>query len=149
MGLNFLGELIIFLLPLVSLGATFTLIAAGIYFRQLYQENKFFLALVVVDTIVLDVVKELNQTVVNDLKRAKADGKLSPEEAAEIKDKALHLIVDRLGGSYFKIIQKAFGSVWILISTKVEAALYDLNAGREWKDRRYPPLARNKTTPTE
>lgn len=94
----------------------------------------------VIDKIVLDVVKELNQTIVGDLKQAKADGKLSLEEAATIKEKAMRLIFDRLGGSYFKIIQKVFGSAWILISTKIEATLYDLKKGRRLEREKSGPI---------
>jgi hypothetical protein len=75
--------------------------------------------------VVIDVVKELNQTVVEELKAAKMDGKLTKDEAKQIKNKAVELVLKRLGIDMIKIIQTSLGSITDLLSTKIEAAVFD------------------------
>jgi mRNA deadenylase 3'-5' endonuclease subunit Ccr4 len=124
--LDLLGSLLIFSLPLVTAGATFILTAGGVYLSRKYRDNKLVQALLLLDNIVVDVVKELNQTVVEDLKKAREDGKLTADEAQQIKNKAIDLVLNRLGAGFVKIIEVAFGPVLSLISTKIEATLFDL-----------------------
>lgn len=124
--MNVLGTLMVFALPLVTAGITFILTAGSVYLSNKYHNNKLVQTLVIVDNVVVDVVKELNQTVVEDLKKAKGDGKLTADEAQQIKNKAIDLILNRLGAGLVSIIQGAFGQVTGIISTKIEAALFDI-----------------------
>ena len=50
-----------------------------------------------IQNIVLKVVKYLNQTVVDKLKESSEDGKLTPEQANNVREKALHMIYALLG----------------------------------------------------
>ncbi len=125
MTLETTGELLIFSLPIISVGVTLALTAGGIYLSSRYRHNKLVQALLVLDNVVIDVVTELNKTVVGDLKRANADGKLTKDEAEQIKSKAIDLVLTRLGANIIKIMQKQMGPIVVLIAAKIEAAVFD------------------------
>jgi len=121
-----IGDFLIFTLPLVTAVLVYALTAAGIYLSNKYRNNKLIQTLLVLNQLVMDVVKELNQSVVEDLKAARADGKLTVDEAKQIKDKAVDLILSRLDNDFIRVIQGSFGSIYQVISTKIEAAIFDL-----------------------
>ena len=50
-----------------------------------------------IQNIVLKVVKYLNQTVVDKLKESSEDGKLTPEQANNVREEALQMIYELLG----------------------------------------------------
>ncbi|WP_132014916.1 hypothetical protein [Hydrogenispora ethanolica] len=118
-------------LPLVTAGGVYAMTATALYLTTRYRDNRLAQALVVLDEVVISVVKELNQTVVDDLKKARADGKLTREEAEQIKKQAVELVMSRLGAGLPRILQKTFGPLFDLVSTKIEATLYDLKKGRQ------------------
>ncbi len=120
-----LNELLVNALPLATAGTAYVLTMAGIYLNNRYQNNKLVQALILVDQIVIDVVKELNQTIVAELKKARSDGKLTPDEAVQIKNKAIDLIVTRSGINLIKQLQRHFGPVVMFLGTKIEAAVHD------------------------
>jgi hypothetical protein len=119
------GDILVYTLPLMTTGITVVLTMAGIYLNRKYQNSKLSQALLIVDQVVIDVVKELNQTVVEELKAAKVDGKLSKDEAEQIRNKAVDLILKRLGSDMIKIIQTSMGPVTDVVITKIEAAIFD------------------------
>jgi len=121
-----IGDFLIFTLPLITAGVVYALTAAGIYLSNKYRNNQLVQALLILNQLVMDVVKELNQSVVEDLKAARADGKLTADEAKQIKDKAIDLILSRLDSGFIRVIQGVFGSVYPVVSTKIEAAIFDL-----------------------
>jgi len=121
-----IGDFLIFTLPLVTAVLVYALTAAGIYLSNKYRNNKLIQTLLILNQLVMDVVKELNQSVVEDLKAARADGKLTVDEAKQIKDKAVDLVLSRLDNDFIRVIQGAFGSIYQVISTKIEAAIFDL-----------------------
>lgn len=120
-----MGDLLIVMLPFVSAGVTFALSALGLYYSGKFRGNKLVQAMVLLDRIVIDVVKELNQTVVADLKAARADGKLTPDEAAQIKHKAVNLVLNRLEGDAVLLLKTAWGPLVDVIASKIEAAVFD------------------------
>ncbi|HOP74388.1 MAG TPA: hypothetical protein PLC07_04935 [Bacillota bacterium] len=124
--MTLIGDFLIFTLPLVTAVLVYALTAAGIYLSNKYRNNKLIQTLLVLNQLVMDVVKELNQSVVEDLKAARADGKLTVDEAKQIKDKAVDLILSRLDNDFIRVIQGSFGSIYQVISTKIEAAIFDL-----------------------
>ena len=124
-----IGEVLVVSLPVVAAGTVFALTAAGVYLSTKYKNNKLIHGLLILDHLAIDVVKELNQTVVADLKRANADGKLTPDEAEQIKHKAIDLVMKRMGSGIISVLGSAFGSVFDLVSTKVEAKIFDLKNG--------------------
>lgn len=124
--MTLIGDFLIFTLPLITAGLVYALTAAGIYWSNKYRNNKLVQTLLILNQLVVDVVKELNQSVVEDLKNARADGKLTADEAKQIKDKAIDLVLSRLDDNFIRVIQGVFGSIYHLISTKIEAAIFDL-----------------------
>lgn len=61
------------------------------------------------DDAVLTVVRELQQTMVDDLKAASSDGKLTKEERDEIKTKALGNLKSYYGTKGLKILAQVLG----------------------------------------
>lgn len=133
-----IADLLIVGLPLVTAGSVYALTATALYLTTRYRDNRLAQALVVLDEVVISVVKELNQTMVDDLKKARADGKLTPEEAEQIKKQAVDLVMNRLGAGIPQVLQKTFGPLLALVSTKIEATLYDLKKSRQPVQRKYP-----------
>ena len=125
MNLDTMGDLLISGLPLVTLGATYALTALGVYFTNKYRNNRLVQAIVLLDQVVIEVVKELNQTIVTGLKTAKADGKLTPDEARQVKNKAIELVQNRMGLGWVRLIQSALGPFGQVVGTKIEAAIFD------------------------
>jgi hypothetical protein len=119
------GELLVSALPFITAGTAYVLTIAGIFLSSRYRNNKLAQALVLLDKIVIDVVKELNQTTVDELKKARSDGKLTPDEAEQIKHKAIDLILTRLGINLIRELQRALGPVIALIGSKIEATVHD------------------------
>ena len=120
-----IDELAIYSIPFISTGVTLFLTLTGFYLHRNYQTNKFTQALIILDQIVIDVVQDLNRTVVADLKAAKADGKLTRDEAEQIKHKAIELIITKMGGDMLKTIQIFMGPIPNILATKIEAAVFD------------------------
>lgn len=119
------NELLVSALPFLTAGTAYVLTIAGIFLNSRYHNNKLTQALLLLDKIVIDVVKELNQTTVQELKKARADGKLTRDEAEQIKHKAIDLILARLGIKLIRELQRALGPVVFLVGTKIEAAVHD------------------------
>ena len=119
------GDILVYTLPFMTTGITVVLTMAGIYLNRTYQNSKLSQALFILDRVVIDIVKELNQTVVEELKAARTDGKLTRDEAEQIRNKAIDLVLKRLGGDMIKIIQTSLGPITDVVITKIEAAIFD------------------------
>jgi hypothetical protein len=131
-----LEEIALYSVPLVTTGVTIFLSVAGVVLHRKYQNSKLSQALIILDQIVIDVVRELNQTIVDDLKAAKADGKLTRDEAEQIKHKAIELVIKKMGGDMLKTLQAYMGPITNLLATKVEAAVFDAKRNRPVKEKR-------------
>ena len=86
--------------------------------------------LVRVDDAVFTAVKDLQQTVVEQIKVASADGKITDDEKKQIKEKALGAIRSHLGtkglAEAANVLGLGGGALEGLLSSKVEAAVHDL-----------------------
>mgnify|MGYP001577004250 FL=1 len=86
--------------------------------------------LVRVDDAVFTAVKNLQQTVVEQIKAASADGKITDDEKKQIKDKALAAVKSHLGtkglAEAAAVLGLGGGALEGLLSSKVEAAVHDL-----------------------
>ena len=86
--------------------------------------------LVRVDDAVFTAVKDLQQTVVEQIKAASADGKITDDEKKQIKDKALAAVKSHLGtkglAEAAAILGLGGGALEGLLSSKVESAVHDL-----------------------
>jgi hypothetical protein len=119
------GDILIWTLPFMTTGITVVLAMSGLYLNRKYQNSKLTQALLILDQVVIDVVKELNQTVVEELKAARADGKLTRDEAEQIKHKAIEVTLKRLNVDMVKTIQVSMGPITDLLAMKIEAAIFD------------------------
>lgn len=88
--------------------------------------------LVRLNDTVFTIVKELEQTVVRELKAANDDGKVTPEEREKIKEAALAAVKSHIGMKGLAEVGKVLGlsaeTVDSFIGAKVEAAVHDLRA---------------------
>jgi hypothetical protein len=86
--------------------------------------------LVRVDDAVFTAVKDLQQTVVEQIKAASADGKITDDEKKQIKEKALAAVKSHLGtkglAEAASVLGLGGGALEGLLSSKVESAVHDL-----------------------
>jgi len=89
-------------------------------------------ALVRLDDAILVAVKDLQQSVVDEIKAASADGKISDDEKKRIKEKALANVKAHLGtkglSELATILGLDGGALDGVLSSRVEAAVHDLRA---------------------
>lgn len=92
-------------------------------------------ALLTLADMALTIVKSMQQEIVDDLKAAAADGKLTKEEIVEIKDKALVKFKALLKAEGIDGMSKALKiGVDVLeefLSAKIEAAVHDIKKGNK------------------
>ncbi len=86
--------------------------------------------LVRIDDAVFTAVKDLQQTVIEQLKAASADGKLTDDEQKQLKEKALAAVKSHLGtkgiAEAAAILGLGGSALDGLLSSKVEGAVHDL-----------------------
>jgi hypothetical protein len=87
-------------------------------------------ALVRLDDAVFTAVKDLQQSVVEEIKAASADGRITDEEKKRIKEKALASVKSHLGTKGLSELATVLGldggAIEGFLSSKVEAAVHDL-----------------------
>ena len=90
--------------------------------------------LVRIDDAVLVAVREVEQVTVDALKEANADGQLTAEERAKVKQAALDTVKSHLGlkglAELAKVLGLEGGAIEKLLSSRVEAAVHDLRQVR-------------------
>ena len=86
--------------------------------------------LVRLDEAVLTAVKELQQTVVAEIKAASSDGKIDDAEKARIKASALANVKSYLGTKGLRVLAEVLGlssgTVDQFLGSRIEAAVHDL-----------------------
>lgn len=95
--LGYAWNVLIILIPiaiLIGVGCTTWLIIKFIKSKNIDITDK---EIESIQNIVLKVVKYLNQTVVDKLKESSEDGKLTPEQANNVREEALQMIYALLG----------------------------------------------------
>lgn len=68
-----------------------------------------------------ETVRRLQQTVVEDLKAASADGKLTPEEIQNLKDQTILITFDQLSQPTIELLEAAKLDVCAIITNAAEA----------------------------
>ena len=76
------------------------------------------------------VVKELNQTIVNDLKEKAEDGKLSGDDIIEIKTLAIEKLNGLISDESKAILSNVVGDFTNYLSTVIEAKVDDVKNGK-------------------
>jgi hypothetical protein len=86
-----------------------------------------------IDDAVFTAVKDMQKSVVDQLKAASADGKITCEEQKQIKEKAVATARAHLGengrAAVAKILGMGSAAIEDLLASKVEAAVHDLRHG--------------------
>lgn len=86
--------------------------------------------LVRLDDAVITAVKDLQQTVVAEIKAATTDGKISEAEKQRIKDAAVANVKSYLGTKGIRVLAEVLGlsggALDSFLGSKVEAAVHDL-----------------------
>jgi hypothetical protein len=77
---------------------------------------------IAVNTVV-DTVKALNQSVVNDLKEKAADGKLTAEEKTEILNNAVQTVIMSLSEEVQTVLSAVYGDLPTWIATQIDKAV--------------------------
>ena len=98
------------------------------YLRAKIENDTLYNATTALADVVYNVVSEVQRTVVDKAKAASADGKLTAEEAEEIKNLAISKIMAQLGPSFAGVLSKTLGGTAPLadvVATKIEATLRD------------------------
>lgn len=80
-------------------------------------------ALTRISNTVQTVVDSLEQTVVAELRSASSDGKLTKEDAAKIKQKAMNTVMAQLPGAIVSAAELGVNDVRVLVESKIEQAV--------------------------
>ncbi|KJS82176.1 MAG: hypothetical protein JM58_15760 [Peptococcaceae bacterium BICA1-8] len=117
---SFMVDLILTLTPVLATILAYVLIALARFVIGQTNNDIIKAAVTNLEQIILATVTALSQTLVDDLKQNRANNKLTDEEAALIKDKAMSSIKKQMGIKDMDILQKNFGSVDDLIDNILE-----------------------------
>lgn len=120
-------------LPLLTVVLGWASVELSKFIRAKTKNEALAGALTRLNDVVFTVVKALNQTVVDELRKANADGKVTKEEVAGIKAKALEQVKSHIGPKgidelLFVLGLKDEAALDKLVSDKVEAAVGDVKA---------------------
>ena len=74
---------------------------------------------------VVDIVKSLNQTIVNDIKEKSADGKLTEEEKKKVLNTAIEYVQNILSADAMLVLQEAIGDVDLWLLTQINKTVSD------------------------
>ncbi|MFZ7104762.1 MAG: hypothetical protein ACOWWO_19170 [Peptococcaceae bacterium] len=113
-------DLSVTLMPVLGSLAAYVLVVIGRFILNYIGISTANSAYFDLEKIVLATVNALSQTVVDDLKQSKANGKLSDEEAGLVKNKAVNSINKQLGSKQLEVLKRKFGCVEELIDNLVE-----------------------------
>ena len=78
------------------------------------------------EEIVHNVVFDLQQSIVEDLKEASEDGRLTNEEAESIKSLAVEKIKNQIPSYIFEYLSKGFSDVDDMIGSYIEKTVYEM-----------------------
>lgn len=101
------------------------------WIRARVSNTRYQVALTRLTEIVITTVHELEQTTVEGLKEASTDGKLTDDEKAEIKHKALNVVLDHIGdlGKLAEDLGVTRDSIVSFIEAKIESEVHRLRSG--------------------
>jgi hypothetical protein len=97
------------------------------------RNERFFAASARIDHAASVTVKEIQQVMAEDFKKARVDHRLKDDTAANLRNTAIKIMLANLGPLGLKEIRKALGlsrraSIDRLLVGRIEAAVYDLKA---------------------
>ena len=123
-----LGQILTILIPILAtaVGGVITALGARCvsYLKEKVNSHKFNKYLDILNDTVQDVVVGLNQSTVNVIKEAAADGKLTEEEKKRIFETAKLDIYGILGPKGLEVLQAVYNDLDELIKCKIEATVF-------------------------
>lgn len=95
------------------------------------RNTRYQVALQRLTEVVITTVHELEQTTVEGLKEASTDGKLSAEEKADLKRRALNVVLDHIGdlSKLAADLGVTKGAIVSFVSSKIESEVHRLRSG--------------------
>ena len=118
------------LLPALFAALTWAGARMAAYIRRAVDNEYLRGVLVRLDEAVINAVKDLQQTVVDELKATTADGKISDAEKKRLKDAAMANVRSYLGvkgiGVLAEVLGLSGGALDRFLGSKIEAAVHDL-----------------------
>jgi len=116
--------------PVLLAALTWAATKLAMYIQARIQNEYLRNVLVRLEDAVFTAVKDLQQSVVEEVKAASADGKISDDEKKRIKEKAIASIKAHIGTKGLSEVAKVLGldsgALDGFLSSKVEAAVHDL-----------------------
>jgi hemoglobin-like flavoprotein len=106
-------------------GILIVVIGWGIkHLADIVKNQKLLGALTILATTIENTVKSLNQTVVEDLKKANADGILTDDEKKQIKEDAINIVKSQLTDGVKQILEYAYTNLDDVLDKWIEAAVF-------------------------
>lgn len=145
---NVVADIIVALVPILAT-VLITLIGYGsAYLRQRYAWAREARAVAAVENALRALVLEVQQTLVDRLKAARADGKLTVEEARHVKGQVFAGMAQLLTDEQRKILAAVTGDTTAWISAKIEEILVDHKLQTSAVQARVAELAAPKSSPS-
>lgn len=132
--MDFINQLLTYLYPilivLIQVGICIVIVGLVGYILKVLKSKGIDLInndLIKVEDVVVKVVKYLNQTVVDGMKEASDDGKLTDEQISDIQSKALDLIYKLLDSNAIKSLISKYGENYTdYIKVLIENSVVDV-----------------------
>jgi hypothetical protein len=116
--------------PLLAGAITWALAKLAAHIQASIQNQYLQGVLLRIDHAVVTVVKDLQRTVVDQIKAASADGKITADERRRIKNAALDLVKSYLGAKGLRVLGDVLGlsggALDDFLSSRIEAAVHDV-----------------------
>lgn len=117
--------------PIFVLLLSYVAAQVAAWIKARVSNTRYQVALNRLTEIVITTVHELEQTTVEGLKEASTDGKLSAEEKADLKRRALNAVLDHVGdltklATDLGVTKEA---IVTFVSSKIEAEVHRLRSG--------------------
>jgi|SRR5690606_5156506 len=117
---QFLYDVVLALVPVLGT-ALLALIGAGIaYLRARYKWMSELRIVEQVESTLYALVQEANQTLVEEARKAREDGKLTPEEAKKIKEAVMERFKEIVTEEQSKVLKAIADDVEAWLSAKIE-----------------------------
>ncbi len=117
--------------PIFVLLLSYVAAQVAAWIRARVTNTRFQVALLRLNEVIATTVRDLEQTMVEALKEASKDGKLTDDEKATIKHKALNAVLDHVGdltklATDLGVTKEA---IVTFVSSKIEAEVHRLRSG--------------------
>ena len=133
--MSFLSIAVQVLSPVLLAAASWVATRLGKLISQQVHHESLKALLLRLDDSVFTAVKSIEQSIVEDIKKASADGVITPEEAAKIRASAVRRVKDTLGATALSHLKDllALGEHGLekMLESKVDAAVYELRQVRQ------------------